>query len=330
MSNFNLIEKDDFHAAMESAWKGSFMAVMRADVRDELATQSGFKFSRKLPGLIQEFWPIIREATIVDPFRLGWILDMLHETLEVEGDIAECGSFRGGSAILMALTLKRLRSDKKIHVFDSFEGLPEPDASKDKGYKKGQFKGNYEVCVSKIRELGLEDTIHVHKGWFNETIGAVLKEEDLKLSLFHVDCDLYESTRDCFSLLYPRVSRSGMVILDDFNDGGRGEKLAVLELSGETRELFHVGPAPQCSFKKGQSVIQGGTVVTDAGSDYAFDQLFQDTNYCEWLNEVMGTDFKQDILRFVESGQERLEHGSESIVDSSHGRRPNGRALLFG
>ena len=284
MTNTTVINNNDFHATMEYAWKASFLSLMRPGVRDELVTQDGRSFSREFPGLLQEYWRVVHDCTVIDPFRLGWLLDLLFTVRLTEGDIVECGTFRGGSGILMALALRRLRVNKVIHLFDSFQGLPEPHAHKDKGYKRGQFKADYQACVSRICELGLDDIIHVHKGWFKNTIRSFLDCSSGKISLLHIDCDLYTSTEDCFSLLYPSVSSSGVIILDDFNDGHR--------------ELFHVGPAPQCFFRKGEYRGSQDSIITDAGFDYCFMKLFHDTHYITWLNEIIEGNYRDHFTRF--------------------------------
>ena len=299
MKNAAVINNDDFHATMEYAWKVSFLSLMRPAIRDELVLDGACSFSRELPGFLRDNWGSLSDCTIIDPFRLGWLLDLLFTVQSTEGDIVECGAFRGGSSILMALALQKLSVNKVIHVFDSFQGLPDPHINKDKGYKRGQFKADYDACITRIRDLGLEHIIRVHKGWFADTIKDFLASSPTKISLLHIDCDLYTSTKDCFSLFYPFVSPSGVVVLDDFNDGGRGEKTAVLELMIGHRELFHVGPAPQCFFRKGEYCKSQGSIFTDGGFDYDLAKLFQDTDYITWLNKLLQGNYRDYFNRFL-------------------------------
>jgi hypothetical protein len=298
MSDSQLVESDAFHSVMELAWKVSFLSLMRPVVTDELVGSGTYSFSEKLPGFVLKNWSIIREFTIIDPFRLGSLLDRLHAASVLEGAIVECGSYRGGSAILMALALKSMGIKKEIHIFDSFEGLPEPHDQKDKGYKRGQFKADYAACVAKVNELGLADTINVHKGWFDDTITRFLDSRSVEIALLHIDCDLYASTRDCFSRLYPCVCNSGVVVLDDFNDGGRGEKIATLELMTGRPELMQIGPAPQCFFVKSGATSGGGVIIQDGWFKYSFDELFRNTEYISWLNDLMQDDYKALVAQF--------------------------------
>jgi O-methyltransferase len=298
MNSAALLQNETFHAAMELPWKATFIELLRPVVRDELIGSSGYGFSHRFPGFLQKCWPQVGEYTVVDPFRLGWLLDFLHSASSVDGDVVECGSFKGGSGILMALALKQLGLSKRVHLFDSFEGLPEPDSHRDKGYRKGQFKSNFDLLLARIQELELTDIIQVHRGWFRDTVTSFLEQKSLRIALLHVDCDLYSSTRDCFPALYPFVSPGGAVVLDDFNDGGRGEKRAILELMEGHREVFQVGPASACYFKKGQAAEQNGVVITDAGFDYSFSRLFADGDYMSWLNGLLNDDYKARITSF--------------------------------
>src|SRR2546430_11735615 len=103
MTSYAMIGNDEFHTAMELPWKLSFLSLMRPVVRDELAMDFSYSFSRALPGFLRKHWAALHDCTIIDPFRLGWLLDLLWEVRLGEGDIVECGTFRGGSGILMSL-----------------------------------------------------------------------------------------------------------------------------------------------------------------------------------------------------------------------------------
>ena len=68
--------------------------------------------------------------TMVDAKRLSNIYDLAEqiEIDKIEGAFAECGVWRGGCAAIMGFVSKRAKSNRKVWLFDSFEGLPEPTA----------------------------------------------------------------------------------------------------------------------------------------------------------------------------------------------------------
>lgn len=225
----------------------------------------------------------------------GAVLDLLVQSLSIPGDIVECGTYKGGTAILMGLALKELGSDKKIHGFDSFAGLPSPDTEMDKGYKEGQFKSNLDRLREDLETFNLSDCVTLHPGWFADTVPPFLKQEPRRISLLHVDCDLYVSTNDCFPALYDVVEEGGAVILDDFNDGAKGEKRAVheaLEKAGRHEEIV-IGPAPQAYFFKG-----GGD---GDKTRYSLDDLIARKGYLKWISNHLETDYEAMLTDFQPS-----------------------------
>ncbi|MFT5126170.1 MAG: putative O-methyltransferase YrrM [Verrucomicrobiales bacterium] len=294
----SLIDNDAFHQALEAPWGRTFMALMRPAVVEELVDSTEHPFSNALPGFVRTHWKTIMDKTLVDPFRMGWLIDELMRVKDLPGNIVECGSFKGGTGILMGLALKDQGIDKHIHLFDSFEGLPEPDAVYDKGYKKGIFKSDYDALMHAIEAQGLQETITVHRGWFKDTVAPFLAADSNDIALLHIDCDLYNSTNDCFPQLYPRVCAGGGVVLDDFNDGGRGEKIAILEYFEGCSPLVHIGPAPQATFIKGEPVAAHQATVEDAGFAYGFKRLLDDTHYLAWLDEMTQTHYADELATF--------------------------------
>ena len=270
-----------------------YLVMMQVAERNDI-NASDYVFSKHKPGFLRTHWEEILPLTLLDPFRLGKILDLVIDSIDIEGDIIECGSYKGGSGILMALLLKSLKSDKKIHLFDSFEGLPEPH-KKDKGYKKGQFKSDYDALSQVIIRLGLDSHIVLHKGWFDTTVPAYIEGSSAPISLFHIDCDLYNSTMGCFPQLYPLVQPQGVVILDDYNDGGRGEKFAVLETLNKlgVSEIMQVGAASHSYFFKGQKAGQG--LVSDGGILYDLTDILANESYLHWLKETLGEDYSLQL-----------------------------------
>ena len=114
-----------------------------------------------------------------------------------------------------------------------------------------------------------------------------------------MDCDLYSSTKDCFPYLYPLVSDGGAVVFDDFNDGGRGEKVAVLEYLLSSRETIYAGPAPQVFLFKNNVIMNSDNTYTDSGFNYNFDFLFSNTDYLNWLDNKLNVSYKKMILEFL-------------------------------
>ena len=167
-------------------------------------------------------WPPYAH-TMIGLARLNNIQDCIEEILKtnVPGDLIETGVWRGGATIFMRAILRAYNvSDRYVWVADSFQGLPVPNPVKypeDEGDRhhtvkelaisieevKGNFK-KYDLLDSQVRFL---------KGWFSDT----LPHADIKqLALIRLDGDMYESTMDALVNLYPKLSRGGYVIVDDW------------------------------------------------------------------------------------------------------------------
>jgi len=136
----------------------------------------------------------------------------------VPGDFCETGVWRGGSCIYMRGILKALGdTTRKVWVCDSFEGLPKsthPEDLKWNFWKHGILSVSLEQVKDNFSRYGLlDDQVEFVVGWFNESLP---RSPISKLSVLRLDGDLYESTWDAISNLYPKVSVGGYVIVDDY------------------------------------------------------------------------------------------------------------------
>jgi len=139
----------------------------------------------------------------------------------VTGDLIETGVWRGGGTIFMRAILKAYAiADRRVWVADSFSGLPPPNPSKypadtgdihhtlkDMAVSVDQVKANFE-------KYGLlDDQVRFLKGWFSETLPSAPID---RLAVIRLDGDMYESTMDALTALYPKLSRGGYLIVDDY------------------------------------------------------------------------------------------------------------------
>jgi O-methyltransferase len=139
----------------------------------------------------------------------------------VEGDFIETGVWRGGACIFMRGFLKVNEIDNRcVWVADSFEGLPEPDEANspmDKGSTLHTFdflRVSLEEVQENFRRYDLlDDQVCFLKGWFEDTLPAAPIE---KLAVLRLDGDMYGSTMDSLRNLYPKVSKGGFIIIDDY------------------------------------------------------------------------------------------------------------------
>jgi O-methyltransferase len=145
------------------------------------------------------------------------IYHLLCRTIQdnVPGDIVELGCFEGTTAILIQKTLDQFNSDKIIHLYDSFEGLPEKSAEDgDIPVGKGACRTQKGKLIENYNRYQVKLPV-IHEGWFSDTLPGELPE---KISFAHLDGDFYSSIRESLEYVYPKLSKDAIVVIDDYCD----------------------------------------------------------------------------------------------------------------
>jgi hypothetical protein len=168
---------------------------------------------------------------------------------KIAGDIAECGVWRGGSMMTVALTLlARNDTSRELYLYDTFEGMSEPtefDKSIDGISAKSQMEqeaGKWcYASIEDVRENILstgypENKIFLVKGKVEDTIP---KTAPANLSLLRLDTDWYESTKHELTHLYPRLSPEGILVIDDYGHW-QGARRAVDEYFAEQKRKVYL------------------------------------------------------------------------------------------
>ncbi len=149
----------------------------------------------------------------------------------LDGDMAEVGVYQGCSARLISLA----GADTQLHLFDTFAGLPTPDAREGRILAERQ----YASALDGVQRY-LADRLNVvfHPGLFAAASDHV---RDRRFSFVHLDVDLKSSTRDCLDFFYPRMVPGGVILTHDYSvlDGVReafteflaGQRERAIELS---------------------------------------------------------------------------------------------------
>lgn len=139
----------------------------------------------------------------------------------VAGDLIETGVWRGGATIFMRAILKeRGVTDRVVWAADSFNGLPPPDPEQypadaaDPHHTIKLLAVPLEEVQANFAKYGLlDDQVKFLKGWFRDTLPQASIRS---LAVIRLDGDMYGSTMDALSALYPKLSKGGYVIVDDY------------------------------------------------------------------------------------------------------------------
>jgi len=139
-----------------------------------------------------------------------WMLwQLLRLVSKVEGDTAECGVFEGASSWLICASNRG--TNRRHHLFDSFEGLSVPGPQDGKYWTSGALAAGERLVLEKLQPFA--DMLAFHKGWIPERFKDV---DDVRFSFVHVDVDLHQPTLDSIAFFYPRLSVGGIMLCDDY------------------------------------------------------------------------------------------------------------------
>jgi O-methyltransferase len=142
---------------------------------------------------------------------------LLSQTLAygVPGDVVELGCHEGQSSVLMRKVMDFYLPERQLHVYDSFEGLP--DTHQKDGtipYGARDLKATKDILIENFKRYGLK-LPEIHEGWFNETLPFGLPDQ---ICFAHLDGDLYTSILTSLQYVYPRMPKGAICLIDDYAD----------------------------------------------------------------------------------------------------------------
>ena len=164
-----------------------------------------------------------------DPSRFSKFvthLEFFKQTSNIRGEIVEFGIFKGNSFFrwIKFRDLLEQTNSRKIVGFDTFGDFPAANFEEDKAKLEEFFvetDGGKSISLEEMNDLltkqGLRKNVELVKGNIFDTLDTYLDNNPhLKISLLHIDVDLYEPTKYILEKLYDRVSKGGIIILDDY------------------------------------------------------------------------------------------------------------------
>ena len=139
----------------------------------------------------------------------------------------EFGTYYGHWVQVLAETLERRGFHREIWGFDSFEGLPAPQAGLDPTiWSEGQYAAPFEEVKLRL-QLDKRPWLHLVKGWFSDTLAAEPAISIGPIAYARIDGDLYASCVDCLAFLAPRLVPGAILVFDDWQfDQSVGEPRA--------------------------------------------------------------------------------------------------------
>lgn len=134
---------------------------------------------------------------------------------DVPGDFVELGCHAGQTSVLIQKVIQKYAPHRQLHVYDSFEGLP--DKSSEDGptpFRRGWLSTTEERLKQNFlaHDLSLPT---IHRGWFDDTLPTELPGS---IAFAHLDGDFYRSILVSLEHVYPRLSPKAICVIDDYCD----------------------------------------------------------------------------------------------------------------
>jgi O-methyltransferase len=191
----------------------------------------------------------VEPFTMTSPERVAALVEAVRYVCRhgIAGDVVECGVWRGGSMMAVARTLLELGQRRRLHLFDTFAGMPPPGeedrdlagttaadlmAAEDPATGSVWARSPLDEVRANVLGTGYPaDDVRFVVGRVEETIPH---EAPATIAILRLDTDWYESTRHELEHLFPRLVAGGVLIIDDYGhwQGARRAVDEYLETSG--------------------------------------------------------------------------------------------------
>lgn len=159
----------------------------------------------------QDIFAQLKGHTLVSEDRCYIVYKFGLHCKNVEGDFAECGVYKGGTAFLIAKLLGiGNKPEKTLHLFDTFTGLGET-ANDSSNHKVGDFGdaslGSVAAYLADFR------SVVINPGLIPESFSPL---RDSAFAFVHIDPALGQTVKDCCQFFYQRVTKGGVMLFDDY------------------------------------------------------------------------------------------------------------------
>ena len=161
----------------------------------------------------RDVYSTIQNYTMVDIYRCYELWNLVAQASKLPGAILEVGVWRGGTGALIAKRAKMFDKNRAIYLCDTFTGLIK-SGKHDPVFKDGDFDNASKESVKKL--LTTLQLLHVHilEGRFPEDTATLIRSD--KISFCHIDVDVYQSAKDIYDWVWPKLAMGGIIVFDDY------------------------------------------------------------------------------------------------------------------
>jgi hypothetical protein len=173
----------------------------------------------------------VRPNTLLDTNRLVNLWEYCQRS-NPEGVILEVGSYKGGGA----LHLSNCQPQRKVFIFESFEGFETVDEKLDINFNMKQFKDTAQAKVESLFNAKGRTAI-VTPGFFPDSAKNI---EIPAISFVHLDVDIYKATIESLLYLDDKMMDKSFIVLDDCRRGCEGVDKAVDEFIKQSNNWIYL------------------------------------------------------------------------------------------
>ena len=180
------------------------------------------------------------DSSIINSEQIKNLISYLINAInsEIDGDVVELGCYVGESSKYLMKTLLEYKSNKKLYVYDSFDGLPPLSKwEENSGWKAGTLKTTQDILISNFENNNLPTPI-IHKDWFKDIPNDKIPD---MISFAFLDGDFYDSIYDSLVKIYDKVTDGGYICFHDYNRKDLpGVKAAITDFFNERNIEYNV------------------------------------------------------------------------------------------
>ncbi len=185
------------------------------------------KMSPPVKELIYNFPVFVGQVNLARTF---FFYDLYKKVLPLAGNIAEIGTYKGASFLLWAKLISLFEQNNLTRAFgfDWFEGM-EPGEN-DNPYHKGDYKADYETLKKLISLQGLDNVTVLNKMDVITGLEPYIEERPyLRFKIVFIDCAMEKVMDTSLRVLWPRLVRGGILIMDHYCDSGSPSESGLVE-----------------------------------------------------------------------------------------------------
>lgn len=214
MNSELLDNEDDFKWSESNKWYGDYIDCLGLYYRG--LERNGEIDIKNIPGrIISNTGLYIGDAKLAN---LIFHVDIYRQVMNLAGDIAEVGIYRGDSFMLWSKLVKIFEPNNltQVYGFDWFQGMK--PGSEDDAYQSGKYCGDYEHLVNMIKAQQMDKISLVCPLDVTKEIKAFLDERPfLRFKILYIDCGLKEVMEAAYEYMYPRLVKGGILLMDHYN-----------------------------------------------------------------------------------------------------------------